>query len=224
LPAPGKVPGIAARRCDDGPVTCARTAGLALLGLAGLLPAACSAAPAHPAATTAAATASSAPAARSSSPVPAASRSQPESARIPAGLAYGRYANPRFGFSTLWPAALRAQSPPADGDGQAWRSADGRVTMSAYGANNTSGYSPRRDESADSRGLTVTYRQVSGDIVTVSGLFGDGATIVYQRDVVGRGSIDTLQWTYPASQKARWDAAVTRTAHGFVPGDVRLAH
>jgi hypothetical protein len=47
---------------------------------------------------------------------------------------------------------------------------------------------------------------------------------VYQRDVVGPGAIDTIYWSYPATQKARWDAAVTVTALAFQPGDVTSAH
>jgi hypothetical protein len=60
--------------------------------------------------------------------------------------------------------------------------------------------------------------------VTVSGYKDNGQTIVYERDVVGRGAIDTLYWSYPANQKGQWDAAVTRTALTFRPGDVTTAH
>jgi len=58
----------------------------------------------------------------------------------------------------------------------------------------------------------------------VSGYKNNGRIIVYQRDVVGSGSIDTLYWTYPASQKAQWNAAVTLTALTFQPGDVTTPH
>ena len=58
----------------------------------------------------------------------------------------------------------------------------------------------------------------------MSGYTNNGRTIVYQRDVVGPGSIDTLYWSYPANQKAQLDAAVTQTALTFQPGDVTTAH
>ncbi len=70
----------------------------------------------------------------------------------------------------------------------------------------------------------MVYRHVTRDIVTVSGYKDEGRMIVYQPDVVGPGSIDTLYWSYPASQKALWDAAVTRTADAFQPGDVATSH
>jgi hypothetical protein len=41
---------------------------------------------------------------------------------------------------------------------------------------------------------------------------------------VGPGAIDTIYWSYPASQKARWDAAVTLTALSFRPGNLDIAH
>jgi len=96
--------------------------------------------------------------------------------------------------------------------------------MSAFGTNNILKYSPRQDEAADARTMSVVYRNVSGNVVTVSGYKNSGQTIVYQRDVVGPGAIDTLYWSYPAGEKARWDAAVTLTALTFQPGDVGTAH
>ena len=65
---------------------------------------------------------------------------------------------------------------------------------------------------------------ISGNVVTVSGYKDSGRTIVYERDVVGQGAIDTLYWSYPAYQKAQWNSAVTLTALSFRPGDVSTAH
>jgi eukaryotic-like serine/threonine-protein kinase len=146
------------------------------------------------------------------------------SSRGSAPPGYNAYANPRYGFTALWPSSLRAQPPPEDGDGQAWTSPDGQVLLTAYGTNNVFNYSPEQDEAADARLLSVVYVNISGDIVTVSGYTNNGRTIVYQRDVVGPGSIDTLYWSYPTNQKAQLDAAVTQTALTFQPGDVTTAH
>jgi eukaryotic-like serine/threonine-protein kinase len=164
---------------------------------------------------------------RPSAPVTASSpgsSSPSPSSRGNAPPGYSQYANPRYGFTALWPSSLRAQPPPEDGDGQAWTSADGQVLLAAYGANNVLDYSPAQDEAADARLMSVVYVNISGDIVTVSGYTNNGRTIVYQRDVVGPGSIDTLYWSYPANQKAQLDAAVTQTALTFQPGDVTTAH
>jgi serine/threonine protein kinase len=136
---------------------------------------------------------------------------------------YNPYTNPRYGFTALWPASFSAQPPPADGDGQEWAGPGGQVLLSAYGANNVFGYSPKQDEAAVASRLSKVYANINGNVVTVSGYKDNGQTIVYERDVVGRGAVDTLYWSYPAHQKARWDAAVTRTALTFRPGDVTTA-
>lgn len=137
---------------------------------------------------------------------------------------YDKYTNPRYGFTMLWPSSFRAQPPPTDGDGQTWTSPDGQVLLSAYGANNIFNYSPGQDEAIDARSMSVVYDNISGNVVTVSGYKDSGRTIVYQRDVVGPGTIDTLHWSYPASHKARWDATVSLTARTFQPGDVTTGH
>jgi pimeloyl-ACP methyl ester carboxylesterase len=148
-----------------------------------------------------------------------AGTSQPAGA--PTG--YDKYTNLRYGFTVLWPSSFRVQSPN-NGDGHTWASPDGQVLLSAYGANNLSNYSPGQDEAIDARSMSIVYHNISGNVVTVSGYKNSGRTIVYQRDVVGPGAIDTLYWSYPASQKARWDAAVTLTGQTFQPGDVTTGH
>jgi hypothetical protein len=155
-------------------------------------------------------------------PSPAPSSSASNSPRIPAG--YDQYTNARYGFTTLWPSSLQIQAQPADNDGQKWASPDGQVQMLAFGSNNIHNYSPRQDEAAAAQGMSVTYANVSGNMVTVSGYMNNQQTIIYRRDVVGPGAIDTLYWSYPASQKAKWDAAVTLTALSFQPGNLDTAH
>jgi tRNA A-37 threonylcarbamoyl transferase component Bud32 len=161
--------------------------------------------------------------AQSTSP-PSASPAASPSSTGGAPPGYSKYRNPRYGFTTLWPSAFRAQPPPANGDGQGWVSTDGRVSFSAYGTNNVLNYSPQQDAAAVSNGLSVVYRNVSGNIVTISGYKNSGRTIVYQRDVVGSGSIDTLYWSYPAGEKTQWAAAVTLTVQAFRAGDIATAH
>jgi len=169
---------------------------------------------------------SASPASPPPSPAPSppapASPSASNSPRIPAG--YDQYTNARYGFTTLWPSSLQIQAQPADNDGQKWASPDGRVQMLAFGSNNIHDYSPRQDEAAAAQAMSVTYANVSGNVVTVSGYMDNRQAIIYRRDVVGSGAIDTLYWSYPASQKAKWDAPVTLTALSFRPGNLDTAH
>ena len=161
------------------------------------------------------------PASPSLSPAPS-SPSAGNAPSIPAG--YDQYTNARYGFTTLWPSSLQIQAQPADNDGQKWSSPDGQVQMLAFGSNNIQNYSPRQDEAAAAQGMSVTYANVSGNMVTVSGYMNNRQTIIYRRDVVGPGAIDTIYWSYPASQKTKWDAAVTLTALSFRPGNLDIAH
>jgi hypothetical protein len=77
---------------------------------------------------------------------------------------------------------------------------------------------------AGSRGWLVTLHTIQGNVVTVSGYTHNKRTIVYRRDVVGPGAIDTMTWTYPAGEKDKWAGAVTQTAHAFRAGDVTRPH
>jgi len=134
------------------------------------------------------------------SPSPAAAPSSPaanNSPSIPAG--YDQYTNARYGFTTLWPSSLQIQAQPADNDGQKWASPDGRVQMLAFGSNNIHDYSPRQDEVAAAQAMSVTYANVSGNVVTVSGYMDNRQAIIYRRDVVGPGAIDTLVFGDPVS-------------------------
>jgi hypothetical protein len=144
-----------------------------------------------------------------------------QAASTPSG--YSKHTNPRYGFMAFWPSSFKAQPPSANGDGQTWTSSDGQVLLSASGVDNSTGYSPGQDEASDARSMSVIYDNISGNVVTVSGYTNGARTIVYQQDVVGPGVIDTLRWSYPASQKAQWDAAVTLTAQTFQPGNVAAA-
>lgn len=152
---------------------------------------------------------------------------QPDSVSSPlpaSGTGYQRYINQRFGFATLYPSDFSSQPPPEDGDGQEWTHDDGRVSLTAYGDNNVNHLSPQADLRAASRGVHVTYSNISGDVVTVSGYTEQHTSIVYERDVVGPGSIDTLLWRYPTSQRSLWQNANTKTALAFEPGDVAMGH
>lgn len=135
---------------------------------------------------------------------------------------YKAYKNPRFGFRLVRPKAFHADPPPADGDGRGWTADHGRVALSAYGSNNGGlEYNPKQQERADEYGLHVTYKNVSGHVVTVSG-YRHTHTIVYERDWVGPGNIDTTYWVYPRSQRKKWNALLLHTVDSFKPGPLNV--
>jgi hypothetical protein len=138
-----------------------------------------------------------------------------------AGVTYIRYVNDRFGFSVDVPSSFVAEPPPTDGDGEIYDGDAGLVKLTVFGELNVTGITP---SSAGSwiDGETGTTDTVKGPVSVVSGTFnGNGRTMVgYARTVVGSGTVYVLEWTYPASQAATYDAQVAHTVASFQPGNL----
>src|SRR5215469_7720166 len=66
----------------------------------------------------------------------ATSASSPSSASSAGGTAYFRYENKRFKFAFYVPDGYKAATPPVDGDGQEFDSADGSASVTGSGVNN----------------------------------------------------------------------------------------
>ncbi len=176
--------------------------------------------PATTSSSSAAAVTTSTPTVATATPAPTVSATSAATSQLPA---LELYTNARFGFTVSHPGApdtLEQQPPPTDGDGLLWST--GGVGEQAYGDDNINHETTAQVLADASEGVQVTYRSVIGDRVVVSGLL-EGA-IVYRLDVVGAGSIDTLEWSYPTSMRATWDPVVTATADAFRPGDVAIGH
>ena len=120
-----------------------------------------------------------------------------------------RYANPRFGTSVTFPAEVfsRPSTPPANGDGMTWHSADG-ASLAVFGGYNVLSQSPR-DLIAEAAGpgITITYSRAGKDWAVVSGT--EGAEIFYRRSEFGGDDvIHSLVLRYPARLKAKYDPLV----------------
>lgn len=133
---------------------------------------------------------------------------------------YGSYTNTRFGFSTDYPTVLVAEPPAQDGSGTSWKSSDGTVLFLVSGENNSMGWSSQQDEVAMAKTIQVTYHKIVGDIMTLNGTRNNGQTYVYERDVVGSGSIDSMHWEFPANQISTWGPILSQVIQSFRPGDI----
>jgi pimeloyl-ACP methyl ester carboxylesterase len=141
---------------------------------------------------------------------------------------YTSHSVSRFGFSAELPDDFRILSASSNGDGLTLHSSDDRAEVSIYGTNNVNGESAVRVRDsyvaeAGTKGSVVTYQNVDGDAVTVSG-YTPEAGIFYYHAVVGPGSINVIQWTYPASQKEQYDDAVTHSVRSLQVGDLTQPH
>jgi hypothetical protein len=161
----------------------------------------------------------------SASATASAAVSAPPATPAPGHPGYDIYTDPRFGFTTIYPAGFVAQPQNSTGSGLEWVGGDeGTVTVRAFGRNNPSGLTATDEEATYSQGAQLRYSHVDGNGLTLSKFADGGSTIVYIREVVGPGSIDTLEWTYPASQQDRWVHTIAITARNLVLGDLSRPH
>jgi len=135
---------------------------------------------------------------------------------------WATYANPRFGTTVDYPADLFPQRdpPPENGDGQAFRSRDGRTRLALWGSYNAGDDTP---ESYVRKFIEpeggVTYRQVTRRYFAVSGL--RHGEIFYQRcnfSTAPDDVVDCFRMTYPATEKAAIDRIVARLARSLRNG------
>jgi hypothetical protein len=127
------------------------------------------------------------------------------------------------------PATFVAADESANGDGRGFRSADGAAEVLCYGANSQDetvqqGFDDAIQFARDA-GNTISYSGLSADkqAFTMTGLEPDG-TIFYQHTVWGRGSNDTVYWTYPQSLKEQLDSAVQHSVQTLQAGDLTTSH
>jgi hypothetical protein len=127
---------------------------------------------------------------------------------------WATYANPRFGTTIDYPADFFAQRdpPPANGDGQSFRTRDGRTHLAVWGAYNVEGNSPQGYvENFVAPNGGITYRQITPRYFVVSGTRNDD--VFYQRcnfAAAREGVVDCFEVTYPAADKAAMDKVVPR--------------
>jgi len=136
------------------------------------------------------------------------------------------YVNPRFGTRAEVPLnGFSADRPPENGDGQSWTSADGKGRISVYGsfivvAETFRGYREFTLNTARADGVTITYSAGTGDWFAYSGT--RGSVIVYMKALLSKDCTAPIAHhiylRYPATQRKRYDAIVTRIANSLRAG------
>jgi hypothetical protein len=139
------------------------------------------------------------------------------------------YVNERFGYSIDVPAGfLRPLPPPANGDGLAFESADGQVSVAVFGSNNALGWSfddyfqaalAREDLGR------VTYQRKTDSWYVLSGYRAapashwTGEVIFYERVAIDSSgsAISGLLILFPPAMKEFMDPIVTRLSRSLTP-------
>jgi hypothetical protein len=124
------------------------------------------------------------------------------------------YTNPRFGTTADYPADLFTvlDPPPENGDGQGFRTPDGRARLSIYGTWNVERDTPQTyfSRNVDLAGTNITYKRVTDHFYVASGK--RQGKIFYDRCNFSRdpeGIIDCLSISYPEQEKAAWNSIVS---------------
>jgi hypothetical protein len=134
---------------------------------------------------------------------------------------WASYTNARFGTTADYPTALFSirERAPENGDGQTFRSRDGRAQLSIYGQHNATADTPKGylENFVDRRG--ASYQRVTKQFYAISGK-RDGR-IFYQRcnfSADPQGIIDCLNVTYPEEDEIALNPIVTRMSRTLRSG------
>lgn len=132
------------------------------------------------------------------------------------------YRNERFGTIADVPRGLlpKEEPEPANGDGQAWTSADGRSRLAIYGGFNAENRTVEQIVTEDYGDLAPTfdYRRVAADWFVVSGT-KDGTTFYTRcRFSTGLRVQHCIDLSYPAADTKRWDPVVARISKSLKIG------
>lgn len=128
------------------------------------------------------------------------------------------YRNPRFGVAVDYPDSFSVlDRPPENGDGQVFRTPDGRASLTVSGQYNVLGETPREMmESRQEPGTRYTVAQAGPRDYTLSG--AKAGRISYVRCRLSdrdRDTVGCFEIAYPAEDARSWDAAVGRLARSL---------
>lgn len=127
------------------------------------------------------------------------------------------YKNPRFGMQLPVPPEMTAQPPPDNGDGQAFRSADGKTELLTWGSFNIDGIGDvgkRWDAALIEPGRTISYKRKTEKWFVISGTRKDG-TAFYERYDADKKYCAGWLITYPKEEEKTWSPVIERLAKGY---------
>ncbi|MBH5371926.1 hypothetical protein [Bradyrhizobium glycinis] len=127
------------------------------------------------------------------------------------------YRIPESGTSVDIPAAIFTESAgKPDGYGQRFRSSDGSADLTVQAVENQQGLSPAEFLARKNPPSGIIYQRITSNFFVVSSIKRD--KIWYDRCNFSRGYVHCVLINYPAAQKRRWDAVVTRISRSLRGG------
>ena len=133
---------------------------------------------------------------------------------------YRTYNNARFGYSISYPVGILIPQGEADnGDGQAFRSRDGKAEMRVFGRYNVQNETLRSAFNAavageGGSGREVTYKLLKGNFYVVSGR--QNGKIFYEKTILKGDTFKTFMIEYDESESATYDSITSRIVRSFI--------
>ncbi len=119
------------------------------------------------------------------------------------------YAIPKTGTTVAFPASIfTEEAGRPDGEGQRFRTADGRADLTIQAAPNVSNDTPAAFLKKKHPPSGIQYQRVSSRFFVVSSYKGD--KVFYDRCNFSSGMIHCVLINYPAREERDWDGIVTR--------------
>jgi hypothetical protein len=140
---------------------------------------------------------------------------------VNAQSAFNKYCNARFGFCISYPGNFKAQGESDNGDGQEFLSLDGKSSLLAYRDGREVIYESQSEckrqsylsDATSDATKKVTYKTMGDNFYVVSGY--EGSSIFYQKTIFTDEGMMTVIFTYPASQKAKYDSYCVKIFETF---------
>ena len=139
---------------------------------------------------------------------------------LPKEVGYNSYLNARFLCSIKYPSDLKVVEETANGN--MFKSDDESISLQIYGTNNASHDTINSIYNKAIKNNNMYYKVKSGNWFVISYIEGD--KIVYQKKVVGKGSIDTFILKFPTIQKNKYSKVVEMIEKSFKASSTDKAH
>ncbi|WP_298845268.1 hypothetical protein [Clostridium sp.] len=139
---------------------------------------------------------------------------------LPKDVEYKSYINAKFLCSIKYPSNLKVVEETANGN--MFKSDDESVSLQIYGTNNALQDTIDLIYNKAIKNNNMNYKVKDGNWFVIS--YTEGDKIVYQKKVVGKGSIDTFIFKFPTNQKNKYSRVVETIKKSFIASATDKAH
>ncbi|WP_411680096.1 hypothetical protein [Clostridium thailandense] len=143
--------------------------------------------------------------------------------KVTEGFTYADYYNSRYEFSIKYPSILINGNESENGDGITLIDESGMVKLTVFGSNNIFDITPSQAyKNALKEVKKASYKKQKDNWYAISWIKDN--KIIYKKEVVGKGSINTLIFEYPLTQKKLYDEFLLNLNNYFKTPGIHEVH